>query len=157
MKTLEKSNLSAAALIDGTPARGVTTACCVLPVTLTDKKDNFIMTTPEWVKPGVWGAIGGAIAAMVIGFAWGGWVTGGTAGEMETASAETAIVQAFTPLCVARAELQPEMLPALKKESSYKRDDFVIEAGWVDNVSEKYRDEVADACASIVVEGMKAG
>ncbi len=113
------------------------------------------MTIPEWVKPGVWGAIGGAIAAMIIGFAWGGWVTSGAAGKMETASAETAIVQAFTPLCVAKAEQQPEMLPALKEESSYKRDDFVIEAGWVDNVSEKYRDEVAKACASIVVEGMK--
>lgn len=115
------------------------------------------MTTPEWVKPGIWGAISGAIAVMIIGFVWGGWVTGGTAGEMETASAETAVVQAFTPLCVVKAEQQPELLPALKEESSYKRDDFVIEAGWVDNVSDKYRDEVADACASIVVEGMKTG
>ncbi|WP_138936648.1 hypothetical protein [Roseovarius arcticus] len=112
------------------------------------------MTIPEWVKPGVWGAIGGAVAAMIIGFVWGGWVTGGTAGKMETASAETAIVQAFTPLCVTKAEQQPEQLPALKEESRYKRDDFVIEAGWVNNVSEKYRDEVAKACASIVVEGM---
>lgn len=115
------------------------------------------MTTPEWLKPGIWGAISGAIAVMIIGFVWGGWVTGGTAGEMETASAETAVVQAFTPLCVVKAEQQPELLPALKEESSYKRDDFVIEAGWVDNVSEKYRDEVADACASIAVEGMKTG
>ncbi len=113
------------------------------------------MTIPEWVKPGVWGAIGGAIAAMVVGFYWGGWVTGGTAGSMETASAEAAVVQAFTPLCVAKAEQQPEQLVALKEESSYKRDDFVIEAGWVDNVSEKYRTEVAKACASTVVEGMK--
>src|SRR5680860_1797574 len=102
------------------------------------------MTTPEWVKPGVWGAIGGAIAAMIIGFAWGGWVTGGAAGDMETASTEGAVVRAFTPLCVAKAEQQPEKLVALKEESSYQRDDFVIEAGWVDNVSEKYRDEVAE-------------
>ena len=114
------------------------------------------MTVPEWVKPTIWGAIGGAIAAIAIGFAWGGWVTGGTAGKMETASAEGAVVQAFTPLCVAKAEQQPEQLVALKNESSYKRDDFVIEAGWVNNVSEKYRSEVAKACASIVVEGMEA-
>ena len=32
----------------------------------------------------------GAIAAIIVGFAWGGWVTGGTAGKMETASAEAA-------------------------------------------------------------------
>ena len=114
------------------------------------------MNVPGWVKPAAWGSIGGAIAAIVIGFAWGGWVTGGTAVEMGTASAEAAIVLAFTPLCVAKAEQQPEKLVPLKEASSYQRDDFVIEAGWVDNVSENYRTEVATACASTLVEGMKA-
>lgn len=113
------------------------------------------MNVPEWVKPTAWGVIGGAIAAIVIGFAWGGWVTGGTATEMGAASAETAIVQAFTPLCVVKAEQQPEQRKLLKEESDWKRDDFVIEAGWVDNVSEKYRSEVAKACATTVVEGME--
>jgi hypothetical protein len=113
------------------------------------------MKVPEWVKPAAWGVIGGAIAAIIIGFAWGGWVTGGTAGLMETASAEAAVVQAFTPLCVVKAEQQPEKLVPLKEESSWQRRDFVIEAGWVDNVSEKYRTEVAAACASTLVEGMK--
>lgn len=114
------------------------------------------MTVPEWVKPAVWGAIGGAIAAMIIGFSWGGWVTGGTAGRMEAESAEAAVVLAFTPLCVARAQQQPEKLVLLKAESSYNRGDFVIKAGWVDNVSDKYRSAVATACASTAVEGMKA-
>ena len=108
------------------------------------------------VKPASWGAVGGAIAAMVIGFALGGWVTGGTAGKMEVASAEAAIVQAFTPLCVAKAEQQPEQLVLLKEEDSWKRDDFVVKAGWVDNVTEKYRSAVAGACAPAVVEGMGA-
>ena len=36
------------------------------------------MQVPAQVKPAAWGAVGGAIAAMIIGFAWGGWVTGGT-------------------------------------------------------------------------------
>ena len=112
------------------------------------------MNVPASVKPAVWGAIGGAIAAIVIGFAWGGWVTGGTAGRMEAASAEAAIVLAFTPLCVAKAEQQPEKLVPLKEESTYQRDDFVIEAGWVENVSEEYRSEVAESCAATVVEGM---
>jgi hypothetical protein len=117
---------------------------------------DFTMKVPEWVKPAAWGAIGGAIAAIVIGFAWGGWVTGGTAGEMAAASAETAVVQALTPLCVIKAEQQPEKLVPLKEESRYQRDNFVIEAGWVDSVSEEYRSEVAESCAAAVVEGMKA-
>jgi hypothetical protein len=111
---------------------------------------------PASVKPAVWGAIGGAVAAIIVGFAWGGWVTGGTAAKMETASAEVAVIQAFTPLCVAKAEQQPEKLAPLKEESSYQRDDFVIEAGWVDNVSEEYRTDVATACAETLVEGMEA-
>ena len=109
-----------------------------------------------WVKPAIWGAIGGAIAAMLIGFIWGGWVTGGTAGQMAATSAEGAIVQAFTPLCVARAEQQPDQLALLKETRSYQRDDFVVEAGWVPNVSEEYQGEVADACASAVLEAMEA-
>jgi hypothetical protein len=113
------------------------------------------MKLPASVMPAAWGAIAGAIVAIIIGFDWGGWVLGGTAGQMEVASAEPAIVLAFTPLCVAKAEQQPEKFVSLKETSSWTRGDFVIEAGWVNNVSEKYRSAVATACAKTVVEGMK--
>jgi hypothetical protein len=115
------------------------------------------MSARESIKPAIWGAIGGAIAATALGFNFGGWVLAGTASQMESASAEAAIVQAFTPLCVAKAEQQPDMLLDLKAESGWKQDDFVVNAGWVDNVSEKYQDEVAKVCASTLVEGMKSG
>ena len=114
------------------------------------------MNIPESVKPAAWGAIGGAIAAMVIGFVWGGWVTGQTAGKMAAESAETAIVRAFTPLCVAKAAQQPDQLVLLKEAGYWGQEDFVIKAGWVANVSEKYRSAVAEACASTVVEGLEA-
>lgn len=110
----------------------------------------------EWVKPAAWGVIGGAIAAIFVGFFWGGWVTGGTAGRMAVTSAGEAIVLAFTPLCVAKAEQQPEQLALLEEESSWQHDDFVVEAGWVDNVNEAYRAEVARACATAVLEAMEA-
>ncbi len=114
------------------------------------------MKIPAQVKPAAWGAVGGAIAAMIIGFVWGGWVTGGTSERLAGTAAETAVVQAFVPLCVAKAEQQPEQLVLLKNESSYRRDTFVINAGWVSNVAEKYRSKVAQACASTVVEAMDA-
>jgi hypothetical protein len=101
------------------------------------------------------GAIGGAVAAIVIGFSWGGWVTGRTAGRMATTSAQDATVLALTPLCVAKAEQQPEHLVLLKKET-WGRGDFVIKAGWVANVNEKYRSAVASACASTLVEALDA-
>ena len=59
------------------------------------------MQIPAQVRPAVWGAIGGAVAAMIIGFAWGGWVTGGTSERSAGLAAQSAVVQAFVPLCVA--------------------------------------------------------
>jgi hypothetical protein len=56
------------------------------------------MKIPAQVKPAIWGAIAGAVAAMIIGFVWGGWVTGGTSEKNAGAAAQTAVVQAFVPL-----------------------------------------------------------
>lgn len=114
------------------------------------------MKLPLWLKPLIWGAVGGAAAAMIIGFNWGGWVSGGTALKMQKASAEAAVVTEFTPMCVASAELQPEMHADLKAERSYKRDKFVIEAGWVDDVSKNYQSKVAKACATTILDNMKS-
>ena len=114
------------------------------------------MNIPTQVKPAAWGVVGGAVAAMIIGFSWGGWVTGGTSHKAGAAQAADAVVQVLVPLCVAKAEAEPEKLIALKKESSYMRDSFVVKAGWVSTVSEKYRSDVAKACATTVVEAMDA-
>jgi hypothetical protein len=75
---------------------------------------------------------------------------------METASAKSASVLALTPLCVAKGEQQQDQLAALKKEGTWNRGDFVTKAGWVSNVNEKYRSDVARACASTLVEAMDA-
>ena len=113
------------------------------------------MAIPAQIKPAAWGAVGGAIAAMIIGFVWGGWVTGGTSEKAAVAAAQTAVVQAFVPVCVAKAEQQPDELIALKKESSsYSRSEMVFKAGWVDSVAEKYRRNVAEQCAAAIVEAM---
>jgi dienelactone hydrolase len=97
----------------------------------------------------------GGIATMVIGFSWGGWITAGTAGQMERDSAKAAVVDVFAPICVAEAEPQLDKLAELKVLSSWKYKDFVAEAGWVDSVTEEYRADVAGACATALMEGMK--
>jgi hypothetical protein len=72
---------------------------------------------------------------------------------MATTSAQDATVLALTPLCVTKAEQQPEQLVLLNRESSWNRGDFVIKAA---NVSEKYRSAVASTCASTLVEALDA-
>src|SRR6266508_5398742 len=46
------------------------------------------------------GAAAGAAPILVVGFTWGGWVTGGTAKEMAQKSATSAVVTALAPICV---------------------------------------------------------
>jgi dienelactone hydrolase len=117
---------------------------------------EVLMKIPAQIKPAAWGAAGGAIAAMIIGFTWGGWVTGGTSEKNARVAAQTAVVQALVPHCVAKAEQQPEQLILLKKENFYSRHDFVVKAGWVSNVAEEYRRHVAESCASAIVEAADA-
>jgi hypothetical protein len=93
---------------------------------------------------------------IIIGFASGGWVTGGTSATNAGAAAQSAVVQAFVPLCVASADQQPDQLAPLKAASAYSRYELVIKAGWVANVAEKYRRSVAESCATVIVEAMDA-
>jgi type VI protein secretion system component VasF len=37
------------------------------------------MRVPVWIKPGVWGAVIGAVAIMIVGFSWMGWTLDSTA------------------------------------------------------------------------------
>jgi hypothetical protein len=114
------------------------------------------MRLPAQVKPATWGIIGGAVAAMIIGFAWGGWVTGGTSERNAATAAQTAVVQAFVPLCVAKAEQQPDQILLMKKESAYSRYNFVVKAGWVSSVAETHRRSVAESCATAIADAMDA-
>ncbi len=91
------------------------------------------MTTPEWLKPGLYGAVVGAVALAIVGFSWGGWVTGGTATRMSSDLARLEVVAALVPICVEQSKQDPqvvETLAQLKDASSYQRSDMLMKAGW---------------------------
>ncbi len=56
------------------------------------------MKFPVETKPALWGIAGGAIAMAIVGFTWGGWVTGGTAETAATQRANAAVVVALAPV-----------------------------------------------------------
>ena len=58
------------------------------------------MQTPEWLKPGLYGAACGAVALAVAGFSWGGWVTGGTARAMAADQSKADVVAALALISV---------------------------------------------------------
>ncbi len=110
----------------------------------------------EKIKPALWGAVGGAIALSVIGFAWGGWVTGGTAQEMAEKMAEDAVVGRLAPICVEQFSQDSEKdqkLEKLKETKSWQRDDYVEKQGWATMPGEEEADsKVAEKCAELLAE-----
>jgi len=112
------------------------------------------MQTPEWLKPGLYGAACGAVALAVIGFSWGGWVTGGTARTMAADQSKAEVVTALSLICVDQSKRDPQLVERvalLKAASSYERGDLVMKNGWatMPGTTEGNR-LVAIACANKV-------
>ena len=101
----------------------------------------------QGIKPGFWGVVVGIAATVIIGFNWGGWVTGGTAKEM----AQTAIVDRLVPICVGQfnGDSNKTMkLAEMKKGDSWKWADYVANQGWATMPGAKEANgDVAEGCA----------
>ena len=110
----------------------------------------------EKIKIGVWAAIGGAVLVMIIGFAWGGWVTGGTAQSRAEKMAADAVVARLVPICVAQFNQDQEKdkkLKELKEKSSWERDKYIKEQGWATMPYEKEPDSsVAEKCVEQIMQ-----
>jgi len=110
----------------------------------------------EKIKIGVWAAIGGAVLVMIIGFAFGGWVTGGTAQSRAEEMAADAVVARLVPICVAQFNQDQEKdkkLKELKEESSWERDNYIKEQGWATMPYEKEPDSsVAEKCVEQIMQ-----
>jgi hypothetical protein len=100
------------------------------------------------VKYGVWGLICGAVVAMIIGFAWGGWTTSGTS---QTKS-DTAVLASQAAICVAQFMKDPSKLKELEGIESYKRSEFIEKGGWDKMPGQK---EATSGVASACVTGLE--
>jgi len=112
------------------------------------------MNVPMWVVPGVWGGIVGAIATMSVGFWAIGWTTAGTTDRMAKDRADSAVVAALLPFCVANAERDPEKLAKARAEqSSHNRTQLVADSGWATMPGMTKPDRLlASACSDKLAE-----
>ena len=81
------------------------------------------------VKFGIWGLIGGAVIAMILGFVWGGWTTASTAHGMT----QKAVVASQAAICVAQFVKQPnhdKKLKEFEEITSWSRSEFIEKGGW---------------------------
>jgi hypothetical protein len=114
------------------------------------------MKIPVETKPALWGIVGGAIALAIVGFSWGGWVTGGKAEAEATQRANNAVVVALAPVCVERFRGTADVtanLAALKKVDSWAQGEFVEKGGWATVPGSNTPAQVsaiAKACASLL-------
>lgn len=117
------------------------------------------MQVPQWVKPGVWGIVIGAIGMSILGFSWMDWTLGSTAETLAQERANAALVAAFTPICIEKFMAQPEAtvkLTEFQQTSSWRQREFVEKGGWATlpggagpNV------KVAGACAEQLIKTNK--
>jgi len=73
------------------------------------------------------------VATMIIGFSWGGWVTGTTAAEMARKAADGAGASLAATLCVAQFKNDPAeavQLASLNKAERWDRASFITKGGW---------------------------
>jgi hypothetical protein len=81
-----------------------------------------------------WACAGSVVVATIVGFSWGGWVTGGSAQEMAEDSAALARQELAAVVCVDRFMAAPDagvQLTALQEiTSSSAQGKFVQDGGW---------------------------
>ena len=112
------------------------------------------MKLPENTSAYVWGAAIGAIAVAIVGFSWGGWVTGGTSMKNAATAASDAKIAVLAPICADRFRAQGDSavkIAELTKSSSWDRGNVVEKSGFATMPGSKTTDsDVARACAEIL-------
>ncbi len=101
------------------------------------------------LKYGGWGLVVGAIIAMIIGFAWGGWSTSGTTQKIS----DEAVLATQAAICVAQFMKQPnheQKLKELGELDSWKRAEYIEKGGWDRMPGQKEKPDytVSRACAA---------
>ena len=108
------------------------------------------------IKTLILGAGIGAASLAILGFGWGGWVTGSKADVMVANAAQDAVMNRLAPICVANFKHDPQMdekLVAFKKIQTWNRGDFVDEQGWATMLGEENADRrVSRKCAELISE-----
>jgi hypothetical protein len=103
------------------------------------------------------GIVIGAVASMVIGFSWGGWVTSGTANKFAADQASAAVLTVLTPICVAKflqdSDAQGKLAALRRISSDYEQGQYLEKGGWATPPGATSSDyQLARACAAKLIE-----
>jgi len=96
------------------------------------------------------------LALSIVGFAWGGWVTGSTAEALAVEREDQAVVRSLTPICVAQFRKDPTArasLAAMNVIARWQRAEYIRKGGWatMPGGGDEPAHGVAAACADALI------
>jgi hypothetical protein len=103
----------------------------------------------------------GAVASVVIGFSWCGWMTESSANKLAAERADTAVVAALTPICVEKflqnSDAKANLAVLQKISTSWEQGDYLQKGGWVTQPGATSSDyHLARACAEKLLHAKPA-
>lgn len=99
-----------------------------------------------------WACVATAVATIVVGFSWGGWVTGGSSQKLAATAGDTARGELASLVCVDRFKAAPDsaarMVEFKALADTYKKREFVEKGGWATMPGQTTPDRrAAEGCA----------
>ena len=102
-----------------------------------------------------WSWVACVVLTMIIGFAWGGWVTGRTSRQLAKDLAQDAVTERLSLICVAQFNRDPAKetkLQELNQVSGYERRNYVQDQGWATMPGDEEPDRaVAEECVKLLM------
>lgn len=101
----------------------------------------------------VWACAATAIATIVVGFNWGGWVTGGSSLQAATAAGKTARGELASAICVERFKAAPDatekMIEFKALSDSFAKRQFIEAGGWASMPGQTPVDsDIVESCST---------
>jgi hypothetical protein len=113
------------------------------------------MRMPTWLRPAIIGAAFGALTTALVGFGYGGWVSGRSVEQMGIRQSTAAVITALLPVCLSQSKADPEVIAKTQHvgalSSLYERRAFVMRTGWATMpAAQSPNGDLAAACAEVL-------
>lgn len=100
-----------------------------------------------------WACVATAVATIIVGFNWGGWVTGGSSVQAATAAGKIARGELASAICVERFKAAPDatgkMIEFKALSDSFAKRQFIEAGGWASMPGQTSVDNnIAESCSA---------
>jgi hypothetical protein len=114
-----------------------------------------------WLKPAITGSAFGAMTTVLVGFNYGGWVSGNWAEQLASQQSTAAVIAALLPVCVSQSRVDPEAIARIQHvgalSSIYERRAFVMSTGWATMPgAQSPNSDLAAACAEVLAKAAQS-